>query len=278
MVLVILHGDLGLAVGTEVVHGAVLAHLGEAAGHFVGQGDGQGHELRGLVAGVAEHHALVTGAVVQLAVALLLGLQGFVHPQGDVGALLVDVGDDAAGVAVKAVLGPVIADAADHFPGDLGDVHVAVGADLPHDVDEASGSGGLTGHTAQGILGQDGVQDGVGDLVADLIGMPFGDGLRSKETMAHWCVPPNQIRYVWMRNRMGGVGDLLWSAGAGGGPVRTAAGPALPSGFPRRLRRGEPGFLRRKPEERAPGAAPPGPPAFYSRSFPLAGFWGRCFW
>ncbi len=152
VVLVIFHGDLGLAVGTEVVHLSLLADLGQALGHLMGQGNGQRHELRGLVAGVAEHHALVAGAVVQLGVAALLGLQRLVHAQGDVGALLVDVGDDAAGVAVEAVLGPVIADLPDNVPGHLGDVHVAVGADLAHDMDEARGSGGLAGHAAQGVL------------------------------------------------------------------------------------------------------------------------------
>ena len=185
VVLVVLHGHLGLAVGAQVVHGPLLAHLGQALGHLVGQGDGQGHELRGLVTGIAEHHALVAGTVVQRAVSALFGLQGLVNAQGDVRALLVDVGDDAAGVAVKAVLGPVIADLPDDLAGDLGDVHVAAGADLPHDVDQARGRGGLAGHPAQGVLGQDGVQDGVGDLVANFIGMSLGNGLRSEKTVAH---------------------------------------------------------------------------------------------
>ena len=44
-----------------------------------------------------------------------------------------------------------------------------------------------------------------------------------------------------------------------GGWVGTSAGPDLRRGSPPDSGR-EPGFLRRKPEERAPGAAPPGPP------------------
>ena len=178
--LVILHGDLGLAVGTEIVHQLLLADLGEALGHLVGQGDRQRHQLGGLVAGVAEHHALVAGAVVQRGVAAGLGLQGLVHAHGDVAGLLVDVGDDAAGGAVEAVLGPVIADVQDHLAGDLGDVHVAVGGDLTHDVDEAGADAGLAGHAAVGVLGQNGVQNGVADLVADLVGMSFRHGLRGE--------------------------------------------------------------------------------------------------
>ena len=173
-VFVVLHGDLGLAVGPQIVHQALLADLGQALGQLVAQGDGQGHQLRGLVAGVAEHHALVAGAA-----HLVVGAQG------DVGGLLVDAGDDAAGVAVEAVLGPVIADVPHHVPDDLGDVHIALGADLAHHVDKAGGHGGLAGHAAVGVVFQDGVQHRVGDLVADLIGMSLGDGLGSKEIVAH---------------------------------------------------------------------------------------------
>ncbi len=262
MVLVILHGDLALAVGPHIGHLRRPCGPRPCAAHLLGQGQGQGHQLRRLVAGVAEHHALVTGAVAQLAVGALLVLQGFVHAHGDVGGLLVDGGDHGAGVAVKAVLAPVIADVPDHLPGDVGDVHIAAGGDLAHHVDQSGAGRGLTGHAAQGILRQDGVQDGVGDLVADLVGMPLGDGFGSKETMAHWCVPPNQIRYVWMRNRMGGVGDLSVVLGSEGGPVRTAAGPALPSGFPRRLRRGSPAFSGESRRKERRGLRPLDPRLF----------------
>ena len=183
--LVVLHGDLGLAVGAEVVHQALLTHVGQALGHLVGQGDGQGHQLRRLVAGVAEHHALVARAVVQLTVALGLGLVALVHAQGDVAGLLVDVGDDGAGVAVEAVLGAVVADVQHHLAGDLGDVHVAVGGDLAHDVDQAGGGAGLAGHAAIGVFFKDRVQHRVGDLVADLIGMSLGDGFRGEESFCH---------------------------------------------------------------------------------------------
>ena len=178
---IVLHGDLALAVGPEVVHLALLAHLGQLQGQLVGQGDGQGHQLRGLTAGVAEHPALVARAVVQPVVQLaLLGLQRLVHAQGDVGGLLVDVGDDGAAVAVKAALAVDIADVTHHLAGDLGDVYVAGGGDLAHDVDHAGGHGGLTGHPGVGVLLDDGVQDGVGDLVADLVGVALGHRFRGE--------------------------------------------------------------------------------------------------
>ena len=58
----VLDGDLGLAVGPQVVQLAALADLGQPARHAVGQRDGQRHQLRRLAAGEAEHHALVAGA------------------------------------------------------------------------------------------------------------------------------------------------------------------------------------------------------------------------
>ena len=59
----VVDGDLGLAVGPQVGHHAGLAHLGQPLGQPVGQPDRQRHEVVGLVAGVAEHHPLVAGAL-----------------------------------------------------------------------------------------------------------------------------------------------------------------------------------------------------------------------
>ena len=63
LAVLVLEGDLGLAVGAQVGHRAGLAHLGQALGQAVRQVDRQRHEHVGLVAGVAEHHPLVAGAL-----------------------------------------------------------------------------------------------------------------------------------------------------------------------------------------------------------------------
>ena len=184
VILVVLHGDLALAVRPQVGQLAALADSSEPAGQLLCHGQGQGHQLGGLVAGVAKHHALVAGAVVQLSFLAGAVLQRLVDAHGDVGGLLVDGGDNGAGVAVEAVLAPVIADVPDHFPGDLGNVHVAGGGDLAHHVDHAGAGGGFAGHAAHGVLLQDGVQDGVGDLVADLVGVALRHGLRGEQIMS----------------------------------------------------------------------------------------------
>ena len=200
LVVLIADRDLGLAVWAQVLESAVLAHGGEALGKAVRQVDGHGHEGGGLVAGKAEHHALVSGADdVQRVCAVLAILCGVVHALGDVGALLVDGVDHAAGVCVKAELGAGVADLSDHVAHDGVDVDVGLGADLSGDHHEAGGDHGLAGnagvvrvggHAVRGdvaclgkldLLGEDGVDHSVRDLVADLVRMTLGNGLRGEE-------------------------------------------------------------------------------------------------
>ena len=56
----IAHRNLGLAVGAQIRQRAVLAHLGQALGQTMRQIDRHGHERGSFVAGIAEHHALVS--------------------------------------------------------------------------------------------------------------------------------------------------------------------------------------------------------------------------
>lgn len=81
---------LRLAVWAQIFERTVLAHLGKLLGQTMGEVDGHGHELRGLVAGKAEHHALITGTEnVELVGAVFLELGARVDALGDIGALLV---------------------------------------------------------------------------------------------------------------------------------------------------------------------------------------------
>ena len=157
-----------------------------------------GHERGRLVAGIAEHHALVAGAdllvgvVARLAV---LGLVALIDALCDIGALVVDGVEHAAGIAVEAVLRAIVTDLAQYLARKRGHVDVGLGADLAGHDDHARGGHGLAGATnLRGVgrltgrgnvtlpgqldfLLQDGVEHGVGDLVAHLIGMTLGDGL-----------------------------------------------------------------------------------------------------
>ena len=181
------HRDLGLAVGAQVGQGADPAHLGQALRQPVGQPDGERHQVGRLVAGVAEHHPLVAGTLgVQLVLAAGArpDLERLVDALADVGRLLVERDDDAAGVAVDAVRVVVVPDVEHGLADQLGDVDVRRGGDLTGDEHQPGGQQGLAGHPAVGIVGQQCVQDRVRDLVGHLVGVPFGHGLRSEGVSA----------------------------------------------------------------------------------------------
>ncbi|GHH19520.1 hypothetical protein Srubr_29560 [Streptomyces rubradiris] len=98
-------GHPGLAVGAQVGHGAVLADVRQPPGEPVGRLDGQRHQVGCLVGGVAEHDALVAGALAVefVVVALDLCLAGGVDALGDVGRPGADGHGDTVGGAVEAL-------------------------------------------------------------------------------------------------------------------------------------------------------------------------------
>ena len=182
-VAVVADGDLGLAVGAQVGEFAVLADFGQPLGEAVREPDRDGHVGGGLVAGVAEHQALVAGAL-EVVVVLLASFAGFERVEdaaGDVVGLLADGDGHAAAGAVEAVGRGVVADAQDGLPDDLRDFDVGVGGDLAGNVDQAGGGQGLHGDPGFGVLGQQGVEDGIADLVTDLVGVAFGHRLGREE-------------------------------------------------------------------------------------------------
>ena len=180
------HADLGLAVGTQVVQRAVLAHLGQPLREPVGERDRQRHQLRRLVGGVAEHHSLVAGAgdVELVAVGgVLPGLVGGVDALGDVGRLLVDRVDHRARLVVEAEGGVGVADLLDRLARDVLDVDVGGRGDLARDDDQAGVDQRLAGHAAGGVVREDRVEDTVGDLVGDLVGVSLGDRLGGEQEL-----------------------------------------------------------------------------------------------
>ena len=187
-------GDLALAVRPQMAHAAVPAHLGQPPGELVGERDGQRHLLGGFVAGVAEHHALVAGAGLGGGIGgALLDLDRIVDTECDVGRLLIDGGEHRAGLGVKTEFRAGVADLPDNLAGDMGDIDIAAGGDLPHQHDHAGGAAGLAGDTGIGVFGEDGVEDGVGDLVADLVGMSLSHRFAGKIGSCH-----NTSSFLWV--------------------------------------------------------------------------------
>ena len=132
----------------------------------------RGHHLAGLVAGVAEHDALVAGTL------LLLGLAD--DALVDVRRLFVDGRQDAARVAVELVLALGVADAPDHAARHALHVDIGVRAHFAGHDHESRGAERFAGDLRVGVAAQEFVEDCVGNLIRNLIGVPFGHRLRCK--------------------------------------------------------------------------------------------------
>ena len=132
------HRHLRLAVRSQIRQDVGLANLREPVRDAMRQLDRQRHQLRGLVRRVAEHHPLVAGAdLVDRVVVAVLHLERLVDALRDVGRLLVERHDDAAGVGVEPVLGPRVADVGHRLADEPRDVDVRRRRDLAGDDDEA---------------------------------------------------------------------------------------------------------------------------------------------
>lgn len=140
-----------------MVDDALLTHLGQPARQTVGRGDGQRHQLRGLVGGVAEHQALVSGTGLVDVLVLVVGgtaadLVGRVDTVTDLLRLLADGDVHPAGAAVEADGGRGETDAQQCLTDQLGDFDVGVAADLTGHVDLTGGDHGLHGDVRTRIL------------------------------------------------------------------------------------------------------------------------------
>ena len=136
--------------------------------------DGRRHQHVGLVGGIAEHHALVAGALF-----VIVGLV----PDGliDLGRLLAERVDHGDGVEVVAARRITVADVADYVARQLVDVHLGARADLARNDHQRALEQGFASDVGLGVLRQHGVKDGVGDLVGHLVGMTSRHRLRGED-------------------------------------------------------------------------------------------------
>ena len=166
---VVLNSHLALGVGTEVSHFlALAAYLGKHREEFVGKGERQGHISVGLVAGVAEHHALVAGT-------LLLRL-GAVDAAVDVCALLMDSREDAAAFGLKLIGGLGVTDAGNGAAHHVLNVYVSLRLYLACHNHLPRRDEGFAGNFRIRVESQELVEHGVGNLVSHFVGMPFRHG------------------------------------------------------------------------------------------------------
>ena len=161
---------------------AGVAHLGQALEDIVRVLQRGRHQLRRLVAGVAEHDPLIARALVLLV--------GGVDALGDVGRLGVQMAGVLGLVPVEALL--LVADVLDRLadlgleaPDDLLGQGLAFGlgaarparTDLAGQDDAIGGHQGLARDAGLRLDAEKGVHDGVGDAVGDLVRVALGHAL-----------------------------------------------------------------------------------------------------
>jgi hypothetical protein len=133
--------------------------------------DRQGHEAFGLGARIAEHHALVAGALFEVQAL------AFVHTLRDVGRLLVVSDEYGATLVVDAVVGVVVADLLDGVADNLLEVDHRIGGDLTGQDHEARVAQRLGADARVLVLREQRVEHGVGNLVGNFVRVAFGNGL-----------------------------------------------------------------------------------------------------
>jgi hypothetical protein len=161
------------------------------------------HQLLGFVTRESKHHSLVAGAA-------------GVYAHGDVAGLLIDSGNDSAGVAVEAVEGIVVSDALDGAADHVLKVDVSFGRDFSGDDYQSGCRESFAGDSAAGIFAKAGVEDGVRDLICDFVGMAFGDRLGGEQVAIFWSqmyfsfnnLPIIRGLWVWRERRQVAHGSL----------------------------------------------------------------------
>ncbi len=167
--------DLRLGVRAQPGQAAVSAQVGLALDETVRVMDGGGHQDRGLVAGIAEHQALVAGTLLEVQAA------AFIDALGDVLALLAVADLHRAALVIDAVFAVVVADAAQGFARDLAVVDIGAGGDLAGQQHETRGAQGLGGDARKLVLREDSVENRVRDLVGDFVRVALGHRFGSKK-------------------------------------------------------------------------------------------------
>ena len=181
LVVLIENRDLALRVGAEPFHFPGFADGGEFATEAVGEHDRGGHELGRFVASVAEHEALIAGALLGGGFAFGFAI---IHTLRNVRALAGEkIGNENA-VRVEDIVVVHIADSTDRRADDVADVENGIerrafdfrDRDFAADNDGVAFNEGLARDAAGFVDGQAGIEDRIGDGVANLVWMAFANG------------------------------------------------------------------------------------------------------
>ena len=169
----ILHRHLALRVGSQISHlVAFLANGGQRLHDALGQVKRQRHIVFRFIGSIAEHHALVAGA---------LRLFRFTaHTAVNVLALLVHGIEHTATFSIKTILRFRVTDTTDGLSRYQGNVNVSIGTHLTGHYHLASCHQRFASHMRLRVVSQQFVKHSITDLVSHLVGMTFRYRFRSK--------------------------------------------------------------------------------------------------
>ncbi|KPW19016.1 Uncharacterized protein ALO83_00811 [Pseudomonas cannabina pv. alisalensis] len=162
-------GDLGFGIRAQPRQQAGLAGFGLALHQLVREGDRRWHQHVGFVAGVAEHQALVASALIFRLAA--------VDALSDIHRLFADDVHHAAGRAVEADVGAVVANVEDDVTHDVFEIDPGRSRHFASDDRHTGFDQCFACYAGVFVFSDDSVQNRVGNLVGDLVRMPFGHGL-----------------------------------------------------------------------------------------------------
>mmetsp|Transcript_47259 Transcript_47259/g.143101 ORF Transcript_47259/g.143101 Transcript_47259/m.143101 type:complete len:253 (+) Transcript_47259:704-1462(+) len=181
-------GDLGLAIRTDPVAGAVLAHLSELGAQGGGELVSERHERLSLIGGISKHDTLVTSANV-------LNLDR-INRLGNIRGLLLDSNDHIAGLVIETLRGIIVSNVADSITDDLLVIDSGLGGDLTKDHHHASLAASFASDTAGLIASNAGIKNRIRHLIAEFIRVALVHGLGSEKEGRHdvgsvrhkgWC-------------------------------------------------------------------------------------------
>merc|ERR1740133_786444 len=160
IVLLVLNGHLGLAIGPQPPQRSILADIGQLLAQTCGNEDCQGHADLSLIRSVTKHNALVSCTHIHLVLANM-------DTTCNVRTLLVDPDQDLAGLVAQtlavdtgqALVKRVIANALDRLTHNLVIVELGRGGDLAKDHDHVVLGCSLACNFALGILPEACIQD-----------------------------------------------------------------------------------------------------------------------
>jgi len=164
--LLVLGGDLDLAIGADPLESAVLANVGEALAQAGGQLVGEGHHGLGLVSGVAKHVTLVTGTEF-----LDPGCSHAVDALADVRALFLELVENLHGLAVQADILVDVANVLAGLTDNSFDVDLGFCGKLTENHDHAGLGCGLAGNLGVRVLLKAGIEHGIRNLIAKFVGV-----------------------------------------------------------------------------------------------------------